>query len=128
MKQHWKLIKNEKPDYGMNVLIETNDGWMHEAFRNIGNRGDFYRSGKFTIDEKQIFAWRPLPADYHGSVPTNSVDVDSATIQALEARVAWLEGENIAMYGAIIEAADGGSIRCKLELQRIASDDARNPQ
>lgn len=91
MKQHWKLIKNEKPDYGMNVLIETNDGWMHEAFRNIGNRGDFYRSGKFTIDEKQIFAWRPLPADYHGSVPTNSVDVDSAAVQAIEARVRELE-------------------------------------
>lgn len=51
-----------------------------------------------------------------------------AAVQALEARVRELESENITMYGAILEAADLGSVRCKLELQSFAADDAREPQ
>lgn len=75
----WKRFTEEKPDYGMNVLVQTTDGWMHEAFRNIGNRGDFYRSGKYTIDESQLFSWRFLPEDIHGGTPINAPNHEETT-------------------------------------------------
>lgn len=56
------------------------------------------------------------------------IDDHLAAMEALrEAKDREIEGlmaENTAMYGAILEAADSGSIRCKLELQRIAAEDA----
>jgi hypothetical protein len=43
---------------------------------------------------------------------------------ALRKRIAELDAENITMYGAIMEAAEMGSVRCQLELRRIARKDA----
>lgn len=52
------------------------------------------------------------------------VDFDDA-IAEKDREIEELKSENVAMYGAILEAADSGSIRCKLELQRIAKEDVR---
>ena len=50
----------------------------------------------------------------------------SEPVAKLHDRIKELEAENITMYGAILEAADMGSLRCKVELQRIARNDGRN--
>lgn len=46
-------------------------------------------------------------------------------IEELTDRIKRLEEENIVMYAAILEAADLGSKRCLIELQRIARNDAK---
>lgn len=48
-------------------------------------------------------------------------------IEKLKKRIAELENENIIMYSAILEASTLGSnayLRCEVELQRIAKNDA----
>lgn len=55
---------------------------------------------------------------------TEHFSQDEKTIAALRTRVAELESENTWMYGAIMEAANMGSVRCQLELKRIAQKDA----
>ena len=49
-------------------------------------------------------------------------------IAAMQARIKALETENSVMYAAILEASELGSsaaLRCKVELQRIARNEAK---
>ena len=85
------------------------------------------------IREKEFLTWTPEQNCFVEIWETNGLEdlaeKAATNYAAMQARIEKLETENAVMYAAILEASNLGTnsaaLRCKVELQRIARNEAK---